>query len=171
MTEAKRVKEKVVEPEVSAPEPEQEKPLVPTSLDQIRNVRKEDVVELPPFLDGTPLVARLRRPSLVQMVQHGQIPNPLSNVVDEMLSGKEDMRSNLKERTDVLIAIAKAAMVEPTYEQVEEVITTPQLTGVFIYVVQGAAMLEPFCEISKIFTGRSYEQAVRDATERAAESE
>ena len=35
-----------------------------TSLEQLKNIKKTEIVELPCFEDGTPLIAELKRPNV-----------------------------------------------------------------------------------------------------------
>ena len=48
-----------------------------TSFESLQEYAKGQIVELPPFAEGQPFVARLVRPSLLDMVSDGTIPNPL----------------------------------------------------------------------------------------------
>lgn len=145
--------------------------LKPTSAADLKKIRREEVVELPAFLDGTPFNVMLRRPSILRMAQLGQIPNTLSAAVDEMMAGKQEMKSDIQERAEVLTLVARAAMVEPTYEEVEDIIDTYQLDVIWHWVVYGSAMLVPFRKIREVFATHSYERAVEAETERDTGSE
>ena len=149
--------------------PEEPRKLVPTSVDDINKIQREGVVELPAFLDGTPFVAKLRRPSITQLARLGQIPNNLSAAVDELMAGSSESKTPLKERADVLALIAEAALVEPTFSEVEEVIDSFQLMAIWQFVMYGEAMLEPFRQFRSVLARKSHGGAVQDEAERASE--
>lgn len=48
-----------------------------TSLQNLKTYTKGQIVELPPFAEGMPFVARLKRPSMLALVKSGKIPNEL----------------------------------------------------------------------------------------------
>lgn len=138
----------------------------PTSLEAIKKIKREDLEELPAFLDGTPFVAKLRRPSLIHMVDLEQIPNELSVAVDELMGGQAaQYRTSIKERSAVLCAVAKAALVQPTYEEVEDVIDSFQLTAIWNYVISGVNALVPFREVRAVFVSSADKRAVDAAAE------
>jgi len=147
---------------------EANKNLKPTSLEAIKNMQREDTVELPAFLDGTPFVARLRRPSILHMVDLGQIPNELSAAVDELMGGQaQQFRTSIKDRASVLCTVAKAALQEPTYDQVEDVIDSFQLTAIWNYVISGVMALEPFRAIRSVLVSSADSRADAAEAERA----
>ncbi len=144
----------------------------PTSLEAIKNLKREDVEELPAFYDGTPFVARLRRPSLIHMVDLGQIPNELSAAVDELMGGQAaTYRTSIKDRSEVLCIVARATLQEPTYADVEDVIDSFQLTAIWNYVISGVQALIPFRQIRAVFVTSADERAVGAAAELAVGQE
>ena len=48
-----------------------------TSIDQLKLMSGGEIVKLPPFIQGQDFYAKLRRPSMLKLVQSGQIPNSL----------------------------------------------------------------------------------------------
>jgi hypothetical protein len=140
--------------------------LVPTSLEDIKKIKTEDVIELPPFLDGTPFVAKLRRPSIARMAKDGRIPNALSAAVDELMDvSNTTPQTPLKLRVEVLELIAASALEDPTYEEVGEYLDHLQLMAIWSYVVSGVNSLIPFRAIRELFATRTYERAVEDTPE------
>ena len=107
-----------------------------------------EIVELPPFNDGTPFVAKLKRLSLLTLCKNGVIPNQLLGVAQELFEGKQ--RSDIKKYAEILDVIAKNAMVEPSFEDVEEVLTDMQRVAIFAYTQNGVTALIPFREIAKL---------------------
>ncbi len=147
--------------------PEGPSPLVPTSVEAIDKVRKgqEDVVELPAFLDGTPFIARLRRPSLFQMAKNGQFPNPLSAAVDELMSNVQNPKTSVEDRAKVLSIVARAALEDPSFEAVEDLIDSFQMMAIWEFVMNGVNALIPFRALRGIFTDGADERAVEAAAE------
>lgn len=107
---------------------------------------------MPPFAEGQPLIARLKRPSILGMAKQGKIPNSLLVKANELFlqngagldSEEED---TMKQLYDVLDLIAKETLVEPTYEEFKSVgleLTDEQMMFLFNYSQQGIKALEPF---------------------------
>lgn len=145
--------------------PEESSQLVPTSIEAIQKIKREDVVELPAFLDGTPFVARLRRPSLFVMAKTGKFPNPLSAAVDELMSNVQRPTTPVEERAKVLSIVARAAMVDPPFEAVEEIIDSFQMMAIWEYVVNGVKALIPFRALRDVFADGADGRAMAAAAE------
>lgn len=123
-----------------------------TSFEDLKSYSKGQIVELPPFADGQPFVARMRRPSLMVLVKSGQIPNTLLTAANELFSGgassfdadKLDMLSDILGICEV---IAKASLIEPTYEQIKEAgldLSDDQMMAIFSYSQNGVEALKSF---------------------------
>lgn len=123
-----------------------------TSIEDLKNYANGTVVEMPPFAEGQPLIARLKRPSILGMAKQGKIPNSLLVKANELFlqngagldSEEED---TMKQLYDVLDLIAKETLVEPTYEEIKSVgleLTDEQMMFLFNYSQQGVKALESF---------------------------
>lgn len=123
-----------------------------TSIEDLKNYANGTVVEMPPFAEGQPLIARLKRPSILGMAKQGKIPNSLLVKANELFlqngagldSEEED---TMKQLYDVLDLIAKETLVEPTYEEFKSVgleLTDEQMMFLFNYSQQGVKALESF---------------------------
>lgn len=121
-----------------------------TSISQLREYARGQVVELPPFGNDQPFVARLGRPSLLELVKSGSIPNALLNTANSLFinnalgEGKENL---LPEVFQVMEALCKATFLEPTYEQIREcglTLTDEQIMFVFGYTQKGVEALNSF---------------------------
>lgn len=123
-----------------------------TSIEDLKNYASGTVVEMPPFAEGQPLIARLKRPSILGMAKQGKIPNSLLVKANELFlqngagldAEKED---TMKQLYDVLDLIAKETLVEPTYEEIKSVgleLTDEQMMFLFNYSQQGVKALESF---------------------------
>lgn len=53
------------------------KPMAVTTLHDLQTYTSGSIVKLPDFAEGQPLIARLKRPSMLALAAHGQIPNSL----------------------------------------------------------------------------------------------
>lgn len=123
-----------------------------TSIEDLKNYANGTVVEMPPFAEGQPLIARLKRPSILGMAKQGKIPNSLLVKANELflqngagLDAEEE--DTMKQLYDVLDLIAKETLVEPTYEDIKSVgleLTDEQMMFLFNYSQQGVKALESF---------------------------
>lgn len=123
-----------------------------TSIEDLKNYANGTVVEMPPFAEGQPLIARLKRPSILGMAKQGKIPNTLLVKANELflqngagLDAEEE--DTMKQLYDVLDLIAKETLVEPTYEEFKSVgleLTDEQMMFLFNYSQQGVKALESF---------------------------
>lgn len=123
-----------------------------TSLAQLEEYAKGTVVQLPPFADGQPFVARVRRPSILKLAAQGKIPNSLLSSANTMFTkgagqmdtDDEDM---LKDMYDIAVVMTKASLIEPTFDQIERAgleLTDEQLMAIFSFSQSGNRALESF---------------------------
>ena len=125
-----------------------------TPLESLQEYARGAIVQLPPFSEDQPFVARLRRPSMMALAKSGKIPNSLLNTANSLFMGKGLDSNNegaLKEVLSIVDILCDAAFVEPTYSQLKEAgveLTDEQYMAVFNYTQQGVKALEPFREKS-----------------------
>ena len=124
-----------------------------TSLQSLKTYTKGHIVELPPFAEGMPFVARLKRPSMLALVKSGKIPNELLKTANDLFMGRSNKSSGgsntneLKEMFTIFDALCEASFVEPTWEEIKESgmeLTDDQYTFIFNYSQQGVKALKPF---------------------------
>lgn len=127
-----------------------------TSIETLRGYKEGSVVELPPFAEGQNFVVKLKRPSLMALCKEGEIPNSLLGKVSQLfftgavakVAGTEkESQKAMEECYDIFTIIAKASLVKPTYEQLEECgiqLTDEQLVAIFNYSQTGVKKLESF---------------------------
>lgn len=123
-----------------------------TSLSQLKSYSTGAVIELPPFSEGQPLVARVKRPSLLSLAKSGEIPNSLLTTANELFAsgGRGIDRNNgdmLKDMYGVMEAIAKASLIEPSFDDIKEAgleLTDEQMMAIFSYSQEGVKALESF---------------------------
>ena len=86
---------------------------------------------------------------MLGLVANGEIPNPLLNAAYILFNGAKTTKDviNMKEQKELLTIMAKAAMVEPTYTDLEEIgleLTDTQLLEIYNYTQIGVKALTSF---------------------------
>ena len=119
-----------------------------TSLENLKKIAKRQEVELLGWGEE-PFVCKLKRPSMLGLVANGEIPNPLLNAAYILFNGAKTTKDviNMKEQKELLTIMAKAAMVEPTYTDLEEIgleLTDTQLLEIYNYTQIGVKALTSF---------------------------
>lgn len=119
-----------------------------TSIEKLKKLSQGQEVELQGW-DEEPFVCVLKRPSLLGLVENGDIPNPLLHAAYILFNGSNNPKDqvNLKEMNDLYRIIAKAAMVNPTYDQVVEAgleLTDMQLLEIYRFTQLGVKSLISF---------------------------
>ncbi|GAA0825260.1 esterase [Clostridium tertium] len=119
-----------------------------TSLDDLKKIAEGQEVELLGWGEE-PFVCKLKRPSMLGLVANGEIPNPLLNAAYILFNGAKTTKDviNMKEQKELLTIMAKAAMVEPSYTELEEIgleLTDTQLLEIYNYTQIGVKALTSF---------------------------
>ena len=90
----------------------------------------------------------LKRPSILALAARGAIVNPLMKTARKLFySGISPDSGDLQEEGRVLIEIAKAAMVKPSFDELEAAgieLTDEQLVAIFQFTQLGAKALRRF---------------------------
>ena len=120
-----------------------------TSISQLNEYAKGQLVELPSFGEGQPFFARLRRPSMLALAKSGKIPNRLLATANRMFDSSLDTKNEnmLKDFYMVIETILEAAFVEPTYQEIKDAgvqLSDDQMIFVFNYTQQGVRALDQF---------------------------
>lgn len=123
-----------------------------TTIDELIGYSKGQLVELPAFAEGQPFVARLIRPSLLDMVADGTIPNPLISTANKLfMSGvssiDEKSEVDMKNFITLMDNICRRALVEPRYDLLEDngiKLTDEQRAAIMNYVQHGVKALDSF---------------------------
>lgn len=144
-----------------------------TSLESLEEYSKGAVVELPPFADGQPFVARLKRPSLLMLAKSGKIPNELLNAAGEMFSGTAVKNSRNEDKLSSMCGIfetvCEVSFAEPTMQQIREIgveLTDEQLIFVFNYAQRGTKALKSFRTVGEHNDGTADVKDVQESAER-----
>ena len=123
-----------------------------TTIDELIGYSKGQIVELPAFAEGQPFVARLIRPSLLDMVADGTIPNPLISTANKLFmsgvsSSDEKSEVDMKNFITLMDNICKRALVEPSYDLLVDngiKLTDEQRAAIMNYVQHGVKALDSF---------------------------
>lgn len=146
-----------------------------TSIEQFKRYAGGSEVELPGFVSGETITVKLRRPSVMSMVADGKVPNPLMGIAAEMFNGGVNSTihsaDGMKNSADLLRIYAQAALVEPTYEELEKAgvqFTDGQLTAIYNYVMTGVDQVKRFREIKANYTNPESGAQVQKAAKRGS---
>lgn len=127
-------------------------PLVQTSFTDLQEYAKGTLVPLPPFAEGQPFVARLRRPSMLALAKSGKIPNSLLSTATELFTNGSkgldaDDETALQSMFDVMETICQSALIAPTWDEIQNAgitLSDDQLMAIFNYTQVGVESLKPF---------------------------
>ncbi len=113
----------------------------------VKKIQTDAEVVLPGWC-GDAFVCVLRRPSLLALASRGAITNPLMKTARKLFyAGVSAESGNLEEEGRVLLEIAAAALVRPTFAELEACgieLTDEQLIAIFQYTQAGVKALERF---------------------------
>lgn len=139
-----------------------------TSIDQLKIMSGGEVVKLPPFIQGQDFYAKLRRPSMLKLVQSGQIPNSLLRTANMLFSGgvNEELDRDdefMKDLFDLIDVLAGAVFVEPSWSELKQAeieLTDEQYMFIFNYTQEGVKQLEPFREDEEVASTDKYVKSI-----------
>lgn len=106
------------------------------------------VITIPGFTDDDCFNVRIKSVSVPDMLINGKLPNSLMKIVSEMFDkksvklakdGEPDVNTQelledpdkLKELMSMMKAVVKEALVEPKYEEIEDLMTQEQIQTIF----------------------------------------
>lgn len=139
-----------------------------TSIDQLKIMSGGEIVKLPPFIQGQDFYAKLRRPSMLKLVQSGQIPNSLLRTANMLFSGgvNEELDRDdefMKDLFDLIDVLAGAVFVEPSWSELKQAgieLTDEQYMFIFNYTQEGVKQLEPFREDEEVASTDKYVKSI-----------
>lgn len=123
-----------------------------TSLSDLQSYSNGTIVRFPDFAEGQPFVARVKRPSMLMLAKMGKIPNALLNSATQLFtkggSGMDTKNGKtLSDIYDICEVIAKASLVQPTYDEIIDsgmTLSDDQVMAIFNYTQSGVKALENF---------------------------
>lgn len=124
-----------------------------TSLEEMR-AQALPIVAIPGWDDGQEIYVRLKRVSLITLIENDVLPNELLSLATKAATASKEYNpvtdsspEEFKNFGKLLKIIAQQALVEPTYEEIAENVnqlTDEQLTSIYVYCVGGLRKLESF---------------------------
>lgn len=135
-----------------------------TSIDQLKLMSSGEIVKLPPFVQGQDFYAKLRRPSMLKLVQSGHIPNSLLRTANMLFSGgvEQELERDddfMKDMFELIDVLAEAVFVEPSWAEMKNAgieLTDEQYMFIFNYTQEGVKALEPFREDETVDTANKH---------------
>lgn len=124
-----------------------------TTLEELKQYAQGQIVELPPFANGQPFVARLGRPSMLELAKSGQIPNALLGTAGELFTGSRINMKNeaaMSEIFGVIDTLCQATFLEPKYDDIKAAgisLTDEQMMFIFDYTQKGVQALKTFRQV------------------------
>lgn len=121
-----------------------------TSIQDLVEFSRGEIVQLPSFREGCPFIARLKRPSLMMLVKSGKIPNQLITSANKLFNGKgidDSKEESMGQAMEIFEIICDSTFVEPKYADLKEAgveLTDEQFMAVFNYTQAGVKALIPF---------------------------
>lgn len=127
-----------------------------TSLETLKKIAKGEIVKLPGFYGDEPFVVRMVRPSMLDLISAGEIPNPLLNTASKLFmkgtrSINENSLSDMQGFTELLEVLCEKSIVEPSYKDIKDAgvrLTDEQKGAVLAYIQHGVKKLDNFREQS-----------------------
>ena len=119
-------------------------------LNILDSIKTSQVVTLPGWCGDT-VEFELKRPSILALAAAGAITNPLMKTARKLFySGISPDGGDLAEEGRVLLEVAKAALVKPSFDELEEAgieLTDEQLVAIFQFTQLGAKALDRFRQL------------------------
>lgn len=126
------------------------KDMVPVDAASLRE-QAMPVIVIPGFEPGETINVRVRRMSLLRLISEGVLPNPLLPIVYKVISSegrwnpaKDATPEEFKEFTQVVEAVCHAILVEPSYDEIGDMLTDDQRMALFAFSQTGITNLKPF---------------------------
>lgn len=104
------------------------------------------IIEIPDFEGTGTIKVRVQKPRLMAMAAQGKIPNHLLGIVNNMMfpSKKEKKEPNIEEIARIYELYCRACLVEPSYDEVKDIITDEQMEAIFDWAMGDMKKLETF---------------------------
>lgn len=123
-----------------------------TTIEELKASAGAQLIELPPFVEGTRFVVKAIRPSILRLASEGKIPNELLETANNMFingAGRSNTRDKklMGKMFSTLETIAEQFFVEPTYQEIKDAgidLTDDQYLFIFNYTQEGVRALSRF---------------------------
>ena len=127
-----------------------------TSIDQLKKIKRTEVILVGAFEDGTELVAEVKKPDMMALMASGKVPNALLKPAMQVFNGKtkeitdkvgENDLDALKDMVGLLDVFAKETLVNPSYKDIQDCgidLTMEMKLNLMAYAQGGVQALESF---------------------------
>lgn len=127
-----------------------------TSLDQLKKIKRTEVILVGVFEDGTELVAEVKKPDMMALMASGKVPNALLKPAMQVFNGKtkeitdkvgENDLDALKDMIGLLDVFAKETLVNPSFKDIQDCgidLTMEMKLNLMAYAQGGVQALESF---------------------------
>lgn len=146
-------------------------------MSEILNIEKlremaNSIIKVPNFDNTGHINIRVQRPKLLKMAAEGKIPNHLMNIAATMINGRPLSKQKeltpeeyIKEINGAMELYCRACMVEPTYEEMEDILTDDQKATIFNWGIGEVSSLDTFRDNKKDGTSNNNGKALQEKTE------
>ena len=146
-------------------------------MSEILNIEKlremaNPIIKVPNFDNTGHINIRVQRPKLLKMAAEGKIPNHLMNIAATMINGRPLSKQKeltpeeyIKEINGAMELYCRACMVEPTYEEMEDILTDDQKATIFNWGIGEVSSLDTFRDNKKDGTSNNNGKALQEKTE------
>lgn len=127
-----------------------------TSLDQLKKIKRTEVILVGAFEDGTELVAEVKKPDMMALMASGKVPNALLKPAMQVFNGKtkeitdkvgDNDLDALKDMVGLLDVFAKETLVNPSFKDIQDCgidLTMEMKLNLMAYAQGGVQALESF---------------------------
>lgn len=119
------------------------------SIKELREIAKP-IVYIPNFDNTGTIAVRLQKPNMINLAAQGKIPNHLLSTAAKMVGlgetkkEKQSIEDQIKEVAQMMELYCRACLVEPTYEEMKDILTEEQMEFIFDWAQGDIRSLEPF---------------------------
>ena len=141
-----------------------------TSLEEIREQAKADIITIPGFKPNTTINVKVQALDMTELLLQHNVSNPLLDLVDKKaregmdeeelkaavmkkMGGMDDgdaqkRTDTIKKLSPLLKVVCQEVLVQPTFKQFENIrpLTVTQRLAIFNHVIKGVKEKEPFCD-------------------------
>lgn len=121
------------------------------SIEKLRELA-HPIIEIPGFDNTSTIKIRVQKPKLMYMAANGKIPNHLMSVASTLINGKREGKQKkdlteeetIKEINNAMDLYCRACLVEPSYEEMKEILTDAQRSAIFSWGLGEVQVLDSF---------------------------
>lgn len=89
-------------------------------------------LEIPGFDGRQRITIKVQRPRILAMAAQGKIPNRLMTVATRVIGGAAKSKEpSIKDIAETIELYCQACMVEPTFDEIKDIITDDQMSAIF----------------------------------------